>query len=467
MNPFEILLPESMRSVYQRLQFAPAVKTDDRILCSGVIGVGLDGLPIAEPQAQFLQVFESIKALLAMADATWADVLEVTSYHVDFRQHLPTFVAVKEQFVPAPYPAWTAVGVAELALPGALVEVKVTARVPAKNAVATLAKAVAAASTTDTLEVRVERIDTEAQDISTFELRRPDGAALPAFEPGAHLDVHLPGGLMRQYSLCNPSHETQRYVIAVLRDPASRGGSEALHARVKAGDTLRISAPRNHFPLDTTAGHSILFAGGIGVTPLKSMAERLWREQASFELHYCSRTPARTAFLDELRRGDLARWVQFHFDDGDVRQRLDIAATLSRRDDETHLYICGPQGFMDAVLGEARKQGWPEARLHFEYFGHQVVNSADDQSFEVEVPSRGLKVRVPADRTIAAVLLEHGMPVLMSCEQGVCGTCATRVLSGQPDHRDVYLSDDERDADDQIMVCCSRSKSPRLVLEPF
>ena len=317
----------------------------------------------------------------------------------------------------------------------------------------------------DLIDVRVARVTPEAADISSFELVRADGAGLPSFEPGAHLDVHLPGGLVRQYSLSNPSSETHRYVIAVLRDPASRGGSEALFTKVAASDALRITPPRNHFPLNAGAGHTLLMAGGIGVTPILCMAERLWREQASFEFHYCTRTRDRMAFHDALRACDFAERVAFHFDDGEDAQRLDIAKTLANRDASTHLYVCGPQGFMDAVIDAARAAGWPDERIHFEYFGHVVVHSADDATFEVEIPSRGVVVSVPADRSISAVLKAHGVDVPVSCEQGVCGTCVCRVLSGVPDHRDMYLSKPERAANDQMMVCCSRATSPRLVLE--
>lgn len=318
---------------------------------------------------------------------------------------------------------------------------------------------------TDLIEVRVARKIVEADGIASFELVRPDGAALPAFEPGAHLDVHVPGGLVRQYSLCNPANETHRYQIAVLRDPVSRGGSEAMHDQLNDGDSITISAPRNHFPLHTDVPHTLLMGGGIGITPMLCMAEHLARAGGSFELHYCTRSPSRTAFHDVLRNGPFADKVHFHFDDGAAEQKLDIAAKLASCSPVTHLYVCGPKGFMDAVLGKARELGWPESRIHFEYFGAEVVHKADDGSFEVELASSGKVVTVGAEESIAAALAAAGVEVPLSCEQGVCGTCLTRVISGTPDHRDMYLTPAEQEQNDQILVCCSRSKSARLVLD--
>ena len=318
---------------------------------------------------------------------------------------------------------------------------------------------------TDLIEVRVTRKIVEAEGIASFELVRPDGGPLPAFEPGAHLDIHVPGGLLRQYSLCNPANETHRYQIAVLRDPASRGGSEAMHDQLNEGDIVRISAPRNHFPLQAGVPHTLLMGGGIGITPVLCMAEQLGRTGGSFELHYCTRSPSRTAFHDTLRNGPFADKVQFHFDDGAPEQKLDIGAKLASCSPDTHLYVCGPKGFMDAVLGKARELGWPESRIHFEYFGAEVVHKADDGSFEVEVASSGKVITVGAEESIAAALAAAGVEVPLSCEQGVCGTCLTRVISGTPDHRDMYLTPAEQEQNDQILVCCSRSKSARLVLD--
>jgi vanillate O-demethylase ferredoxin subunit len=318
---------------------------------------------------------------------------------------------------------------------------------------------------TDLIEVRVARKNVEAEGITSFEFVRPDGGTLPAFEPGAHLDIHVPGGLIRQYSLCNPANETHRYQIAVLRDPGSRGGSVAMHDQLNEGDLVKISAPRNHFPLHGGVPHALLFGGGIGITPVLCMAEHLSRAGKSFELHYCTRAQNRTAFHDAIKAAPFADKVDFHFDDGAAEQKPDIAAKLASASPDTHLYVCGPKGFMDAVLGKARELGWPESRIHFEYFAAEVVHRADDGTFAVEVSSSGKVIPVAPDQTIAQALAAAGIEVPLSCEQGVCGTCLTRVVSGTPDHRDMYLTPAEQEANDQILVCCSRSKSPKLVLD--
>lgn len=318
---------------------------------------------------------------------------------------------------------------------------------------------------TDLIEVRVTRKTMEALGIASFELARVDRSSLPAFEPGAHIDVHTPEGIARQYSLCNSPDETHRYLIAVLRDPQSRGGSAALVDKLFEGDLVQISAPRNHFQLAAGSSHTLLIGGGIGITPLLAMAESLSREGRPFELHYCTRSPAHTAFHAALKEGNFSDRVEFHFDDGAAEQRLDITKKLSSCDANTHLYVCGPKGFMDAVLGAARSEGWADERVHFEYFAADVMRKADDGAFEVEIASTGDVYVVPADKSICDVLIAHGIDIPMSCEEGVCGTCATGVIAGLPDHRDMYLTRTEQAKNDQMMLCCSRAKSARLVLE--
>jgi vanillate O-demethylase ferredoxin subunit len=319
---------------------------------------------------------------------------------------------------------------------------------------------------TSDLRVRVVRKTSEALDISTFELVHADGdRPLPAFSAGSHVDVQLPNGLTRQYSLCNDPTESHRYLIGVLRDPGSRGGSVALHDQVKEGDVLHISAPKNHFPLAHDAAHSVLLAGGIGVTPILCMAERLHITGASFEMHYCTRSPERTAFFDRIKGAPFAASVHFHFDDGAESQKLQLHRILAANKPGTHLYVCGPKGFMDYVLGAARSAGWPEAQLHFEFFGAEVVKSDDDESFDVKLASSGRVVTVARDQTVVQALAAIGVELATSCEQGVCGTCLTRVLEGEPDHTDMYLTPEEQAANDQFLPCCSRAKSKMLVLD--
>jgi vanillate O-demethylase ferredoxin subunit len=316
-----------------------------------------------------------------------------------------------------------------------------------------------------TLSGRVARRTVEAEGICSFELVGTDGGLLPSFAAGSHVDVQVPGGLTRQYSLCNDPTETHRYLIAVLRDAASRGGSAAMHDAVKEGDLLTISTPRNHFALAHEAGSHLLLAGGIGITPLLCMAERLANVGAAFEMHYCTRSRPRTAFVDRIAAAPFAPRVQFHFDDGDAAQKLDIAALLATPQPGRHVYVCGPKGFMDAVLSTARAAGWPEAQLHYEFFAADVAPQAGDGSFEVQLASSGRIVVVPADRSIVHALADAGVMVATSCEQGVCGTCLTRVIDGVPDHRDLYLTPEEQAAGDQMLPCCSRARSPRLVLD--
>jgi vanillate O-demethylase ferredoxin subunit len=311
-----------------------------------------------------------------------------------------------------------------------------------------------------TRQVRVARKLVEAPDICSFELVAADGGALAPFSAGAHIDVHV-GGVVRQYSLCNDPTETHRYLIAVLKDEKSRGGSVAMHG-LNEGQTLAISDPKNHFALAHDARHSLLIAGGIGITPILCMAERLARVGASFDMHYCTRAADRTAFARRIRASAFADRVAFHHDDA---QKLDAVHAIGAPSEQRHLYVCGPTGFMDWILGTARAQGWPQERLHREYFAAAPVDTSADGSFEVQIASSGAVIRVAAGQTVVAALAAVGIERPTSCEQGVCGTCLTRVLEGTPDHRDMYLTPDEQSRGDQFTPCCSRSKSARLVLD--
>jgi vanillate O-demethylase ferredoxin subunit len=315
------------------------------------------------------------------------------------------------------------------------------------------------------LAVRVARKTNEAIDICSFELVEANGRGLPVFSAGSHIDVTVAEGLTRQYSLCNDPAESHRYLIAVLRDPGTRGGSAGMHDEIQVGDTLAISAPKNHFQLAHEAKKSLLLAGGIGVTPILCMAERLGVTGADFEMHYCTRSKDRTAFLDRIAASGYASKVQFHFDDGPLSQKFDAAGRLASPEPGTHLYVCGPKGFMDAVLGTARARGWPESQLHYEFFSAEVAPSADDETFEVQIASSGRIVVVPKDQTVVHALAAAGIEVQTSCEQGVCGTCITRVLEGVPDHKDLYFTPQEQAKNDQFTPCCSRAKSKRLVLD--
>ena len=314
------------------------------------------------------------------------------------------------------------------------------------------------------IAVKVARKTQEAQDIASFELVKPDGSALPGFSAGSHIDVQVPGGLTRQYSLCNDAAEQHRYRIAVLRDAASRGGSKGMHEAVREGDTLLISEPRNHFPL-VHAQRTLLLAGGIGVTPLLCMAQRLATSGAEFEMHYCTRSAERTAFRDEIAAAAWAPRVAFHHDDGDAAQKLQLDALLARPEPGTHIYVCGPTGFIDWVVKTAERLGWGKDQVHLEYFGATPQDTAGDRAFQVKVASSGATYDVAADETVVQALQKHGIEILTSCEQGVCGTCITRVLQGECDHRDLYFTDEEKAKHDQFTPCCSRAKSGVLVLD--
>lgn len=316
------------------------------------------------------------------------------------------------------------------------------------------------------LTVRVVHKLIEAQGICSLELHTLDGGLLPEFSAGSHIDVYLPNNVVRQYSLCNSPRETHRYLIAVLRDSASRGGSSAVHDTVHPGDVLTIGRPRNHFPLNEEAKCSLLFAGGIGVTPILCMAERLAESGADFHMHYAVRSLKSAAFIERIKESSFAARVSLHFDDESTDQKLDIEAVLSAAHTGTHLYVCGPKGFMDAVLYAARRLGWLESRLHWEFFaGKPLTSSGGDNAFEILLRRSGKLINVPSEKTAAEALADAGVIVPVSCEQGVCGTCLTRVLEGELDHRDMYLTDEEHTRGDQFTPCCSRAKSARLVLD--
>lgn len=316
----------------------------------------------------------------------------------------------------------------------------------------------------DLLSVRVARKTLVAEGISSFELVPADGETLPQYTAGAHVDVVTPSGHTRQYSLCSPASESRSYRIAVLKEPSGRGGSQSMHNDVQEGDLIRISKPRNHFGLQDSGAASLLFAGGIGITPILAMAYELHAQGREFKLHYCTRSSARTAFQHELS-AMFADQARVYHDDGTSEDRFDLAGTLRDAPAGAHLYVCGPSGFIDAVLSQARQAGWPDDRVHREFFSAAPVGTSGDGAFEVVVSSSGLVVPVAADQSVVDALAKAGIEVMTSCEQGVCGTCVTRILEGTADHRDSFFTDAERAEGDQFTPCCSRAKSARLVLD--
>ncbi len=312
----------------------------------------------------------------------------------------------------------------------------------------------------------------EAMDIVSFELADPDGRNLPPFSAGAHIDVEVGDGLIRQYSLCNHPGEQHRYLIAVLKVPDSRGGSIGMHERFREGSLINVSEPRNHFSLVAAAKKSILFAGGIGVTPILCMAERLAQTGADFEMHYSARSAERMAFAKRIMASSFADKVRFHLNDGPADQKLDVKAALGKKGlfggvpRDVHVYVCGPSGFMDWVLKTARDNKWREEQLHREYFSPAALPAdAASSAFEVQIASTGQTYLIPAHMPITKALRLHGIDIPTSCEEGICGTCITRVLEGIPDHRDLVLSARDKARNDQMTPCCSRAKTPKLVLD--
>ena len=314
------------------------------------------------------------------------------------------------------------------------------------------------------LNVKIGSRKLEAEGIISLKLDPCDGGTLPAFRAGAHIDVHLSNGLVRQYSLYGDPSDTTCYQIAVLREPNGRGGSRYVHDELREGDMLRISSPRNHFPL-IPASHTLLFAGGIGITPLLSMARELYAQRASFELHYCVRSLARAAFSDWLAASDFEDNVRLHIDEGPDANRLDAGRLCRDAIAGAHLYVCGPSGFMTHVISTAQGAGWDDARIHREYFAPPAETATSGEVFELECARAGKLVPVADGQSIAAALRSHGIEVPLSCEQGICGTCSIRVLDGIPDHRDHFLTASEKAANDRLLACCSRARSARLVLD--
>ncbi|PPT17227.1 xanthine hydroxylase reductase [Xanthomonas arboricola] len=314
-------------------------------------------------------------------------------------------------------------------------------------------------------EVRVAEVFDQGHRQRAIRLE-PVGAELPAFEAGAHVDLHLPDGMIRQYSIASAPHVRDHYLLCVKLADASRGGSRHLCEQLSTGDRLRISTPRNLFPLHPGERH-VLLAAGIGITPLLSMAEALEARGEPFVLHYYARRNADVAFGQRLQQGFAHGQVQVHLSDGGESPRVHVPEELGQARARDQLYLCGPAAFMDHFSLLARAHGWTTEQLHREHFAaaEPGIAHAADSAFEVELAASGRVVQVPADCSIASALLDAGIEVPLSCEQGMCGACLTGVLAGTPDHRDSVLSDSEHAQNRQITLCCSRSRSPRLVLD--
>lgn len=308
----------------------------------------------------------------------------------------------------------------------------------------------------DRLALNVTKRTSPATDIAEFTLALPDGGALPPFTPGAHITVQTPGGAMRRYSLLNDGDAPTSYVIAVKREADSRGGSASMHDALEEGSTLQVDPPENDFEL-VDASRYLLIAGGIGITPILSMARKLSTDGKPFKLIYCTRSEAETAYRDEVKAMPGAT---VHHDNGDIDAFYDFWDHFETPGSE-HVYCCGPAPLMEEI--KAISGHWTEGRVHFEDFAGVDVVREDDIAFTVTLADSGRKIEVPADRSILEALREVGEHTVSSCESGTCGTCKCRLVEGEADHRDLVLMDEEKD--DYIMICVSRAKSGDLVVD--
>jgi vanillate O-demethylase ferredoxin subunit len=315
-----------------------------------------------------------------------------------------------------------------------------------------------------TMQLRVRRISFEAETINSYELVSPAGEDLAPFTAGCHIDLHLSNGMIRSYSLLNDQRETKRYVIAVNKDAAGRGGSKFIHDTVRVGDIITTSHPRNNFALDEKATHSVLIAGGIGITPLLSMIRRLQSLDRSWELFYAARTRLSAAFVDDLGAicPDAGRFLRLNFDQEASGRMFDLSAIVNAAPSDAHLYCCGPVPMLEAF--EAAVAERPSDHVHVEYFKARE-KPALAGGFELQLARSKRTVKVCAGMTILDALLDAGIAANYACTEGVCGTCETRVIEGVPDHRDLFLSKEEQAANNTMMICCSGSKSPTLVLD--
>jgi ferredoxin-NADP reductase len=306
----------------------------------------------------------------------------------------------------------------------------------------------------------VESFEVVAEDVVALTLVHPQGEALPAWSPGAHIDLILTPEITRQYSLCSSPADAHRFTVGILKAPDSRGGSKFVHENVSTGSVIRIRGPRNHFPLVSSPRY-VFIAGGIGITPMLPMIAEADAAGAEWTLVYGGRSEESMAFVDELRGyGDRVTLLPGN----DVAL---MSATLDERigtpQPGTLVYTCGPEGLLAAV--EQRCASWPAGSLHLERFAAKATEGAIDTEFEVELARTGITITVPADRSIFDAVQDHGISVLGSCHEGICGTCETVVLDGDVDHRDSVLNDEEKASNETMMICVSRCRSGRLTLD--
>ena len=310
--------------------------------------------------------------------------------------------------------------------------------------------------------VVVARKTVEAENMVSFELVPAEGGELAPFTPGAHVDVTIPGGLMRQYSLCNSASERHRYVIGVWQDANSRGGSKALFQQVNEGDRLQVGEPRNRFAVPRDVKRALLFARGIGATPILSIADHLKAKNIPFEFHYLFAGGSPGSFRSIIEASTFAENTSFYFEASEPR--LNAPALLADRPDDTHLFLCGVDWWLDPVIANAQQKGYGVNRIHVERFTAKAPPPLLDKVFDVKIASSGKVIKIPGDRSVTAALEEAGVKVPTSCEQGACGTCKVKVLEGEIDHRDKRLKPEEK-AQGYFLACVSRAKGDLLVLD--
>lgn len=315
------------------------------------------------------------------------------------------------------------------------------------------------------LPVTIKTVEINGAGNISLQLIAQDNSLLPPYFPGAHIDVFIPQAGPRQYSLCGENGNREYYEICVKLAENSTGGSHFIHHHFRPGDSLTISAPRNHFPLPD-AGKYLLFAGGIGITPLLAMAEHIAKQQIEFELHYFVSDSEHIAFLPRLTAPALAKHVFLHNSSANDSLRHATPLSLCQPDENTRVLACGPDGFTQRLAEIMQTHHWQENQLSFERFSN--VNQDKDeesQAFHIQLNSTGQRYLVGPKQSIAEVLLSARVDIMLSCEQGICGSCITDVIDGIPDHRDCVLTEEEKAENTQITLCCSRSKSPVLVLD--
>lgn len=313
-----------------------------------------------------------------------------------------------------------------------------------------------------TFPLRVHSISFGAEDVLVFDLRSASRAELPPFQPGAHINVHLNEGVVRSYSLLNDSRERHRYVLAIKREEASRGGSEWMHGEARVGASIPVSGPTNAFELDGRAPHSVLVAGGIGITPLWCMAQSLQASEKSWELHYRAKRRSSAALLEELSQPGWKERVQLSFSDDTDAPRLDLDALVRLAPDGAHFYCCGPAAMIEAFENACREL--PPERVHAERFSAAEA-PATEGGYAVRLARSGRVLAVVPGQTILSTLKANGLQATSACQQGVCGECEVRVLAGTPDHRDLVLTPAERSSCRTMMICCSGSLTPELTLD--